>query len=292
MNIHRLSKLLLSVTLIVLLLSMALPAFAQAGSVAAVNTGKLNVRSGPSIIFAIITKLDYNTVVTLIGRADQGTWVQIRLANGTTGWVNSIHLRTYADLSLLPITYVTPATPPPAQTVPPPGGSPPGGSQTTYIVRAGDDLKSIAARYGTTWQILVAVNGIINPNLIYPGQRLIIAYSMPTVPSNPPPTSGGTTYVVQSGDTLQTIAARYGTTWQVIAAANNLSNPNQIQVGMRLTIPSTPSTPAQPRYYTVQRGDTLYRIALNYGVTVQAIMTANNLSSANLIYAGQRLLIP
>jgi LysM repeat protein len=268
---------------------MALPVFAQAGSVAAVNTGKLNVRSGPGIIFAIITKLDYNTVVTLIGRADQGTWVQIRLANGTTGWVNSIHLRTYADLSLLPITYVTPATPPPAQTVPPPGGSPPGGSQTTYIVRAGDDLKSIAARYGTTWQILAAVNGIINPNLIYPGQRLIIAYSMPTVPSNPPPTSGGTTYVVQSGDTLQTIAARYGTTWQAIAAANNLSNPNQIQAGMRLTIPSTP---AQPRYYTVQRGDTLYRIALNYGVTVQAIMTANNLSSANLIYAGQRLLIP
>lgn len=292
MNAHRLSKLLLALTLVALLFSFALPAFAQAGSVAAVNTGKLNVRSGPGIIFSIVTKLDYNTVVTLIGRADQGTWVQVRLANGTTGWVNSIHLRTYADLSLLPITYVTPATPPPAQTVPPPGGSSSGSTQTTYVVRAGDDLKSIAARYGTTWQILAAVNGIINPNVIYPGQRLIIAYSMPTVPSNPPPTSGGTIYVVQNGDTLQTIAARFGTTAQAIAAANNLPNVNYIQAGMRLTIPSAPSAPAQPRYYTVQSGDTLFRIALNYGVTVQAIMTANNLSSANLIYAGQRLLIP
>jgi LysM repeat protein len=221
-----------------LVVSLALPAFttfAQAGSLAAVNTGKLNVRTGPGIIFAIITKLDYNVNVTLIGRADQGTWVQVRLLNGTVGWVNSIHLRTYADLSLLPITYVTPNTPPPAQTVPPPnnGGTSQGGTQV-YIVRAGDSLKTIAARYGTTWQILAAVNGIINPNVIYPGQRLIIAYSLPTNP-NPPPAA---------------------------------------------------------RVYVVQSGDTLYRIALNYGVTVQAIMTANNLPNANVIYAGQRLVIP
>ena len=44
----------------------------------------------------------------------------------------------------------------------------------TYTVRSGDNLSSIAARYGTTYQALAAKNGISNPNLIYPGQVLKI----------------------------------------------------------------------------------------------------------------------
>jgi LysM repeat protein len=118
---------------------------------------------------------------------------------------------------------------------------------------------------------------------------LIIAYSVPStpVPSQPPPGSG--VHIVQAGETLQTIATRYRTTWQAIAAANALANPNQIFVGQRLIIPSTP---AQPRYYTVQRGDTLFSIATRYGVTIQALSAANNLANPNQIFVGQRLVIP
>jgi LysM repeat protein len=274
-----------------LVVSMIVPTvgvMAQAGSLAAVNTGRLNVRTGPGIEFKDITSIPYNTTVTLIGRASKGTWVQIQLASGQQGWVNSTLLRTYADLSLLPITYNSDQVPPPTTNVPPPNGNPGGGTTRIYVVRAGDDLKTIAARYGTTWQILAAVNNLPNANLIYPGQRLIIAYSAP-VPSQPVPvpypnTAG--THVVKQGETLKTIAALYNVTAEAIAAANGITNVNLIYTGQTLKIPQA------PRYYTVQAGDTLYSISVRYGVTIQAIVTANNLANINLVKTGQRLLIP
>lgn len=284
-----LSRLLSLLLLMAFFFSVAAPALtveAQTGSAAAVNTGKLNVRTGPGVIFAIITSIPYNTTVTLVGRASTGTWVQVRLESGTVGWVNSIHLRTYADYSLLPITYDTSIVVPP-QTVPPPGGGVPGGGPTVYTVRAGDTLKTIAARYGTTWQAIAAANSLVNANYIYTGQRLII----PTGGSNPSPQPQPNpgVYIVQAGDTLAVIAARYGTTVAAIVTANNLPNANNIYAGQRLVIPSAPPP---PRYYTVQAGDNLFRIALRYGVSVAAIQAANNIFNPNAIYAGQTLLIP
>jgi LysM repeat protein len=275
-------------SLLVLMLAVLLPsltAFAQAGSLAAVNTGRLNVRTGPGIIFAVVTSVPYNTEVILIGRAPESTWVQVQLSGGQQGWVNRIHLRSYADYGLLPITYNPGPTPPPPQTVPPPS-NPPGTS--TYVVRAGDTLQNIARRFGTTWQILAAVNGLANANSIFVGQRLTIAYTMPPAnpPSQPPPSSGGRVHIVQAGETLQRIAAFYGLTWQQLAGANNLSNANHIFAGQRLVIPNA------PRYYTVQAGDTLAIIGARYGVSAQAIAIANNLPNVNVIRVGQTLLIP
>ncbi len=285
----KLLRQLLSLTLLLAFFFMiAAPAFtveAQSGSAAAVNTGKLNVRTGPGVIFAIITSVPYNTTVTLVGRASTGTWVQVRLANGTIGWVNSIHLRSYADYSLLPITYDTSVVVPP-ETVPPPGNVP-GGGPGVYTVRAGDTLQIIAARYGTTWQAIAAANNLPNANYIYTGQRLVIPTGGTSPSPQPQPNPG--VYVVQAGDTLAVIAGRYGTTVAAIVSANNLPNANYIYTGQRLVIPSAP---AAPRYYTVQAGDNLFRIALRYGVSVAAIQAANNIFNPNAIYAGQTLLIP
>ncbi len=274
--------------LLVLVISMLAPTLsvmAQAGSLAAVNTGRLNVRSGPGIQFKDITSIPYNTEVVLIGRAPTGVWVQIQLANGQQGWVNSTLLRTYADYKLLPITY-TQTTPPPTTNVPPPS-APPGTS--VYIVRAGDDLKTIAARYGTTWQILAAINNLPNANVIYVGQRLIIGYSAPVpqqpAPQQPVPQQPGI-HIVQAGETLRTIGTRYGVASELIAAANGITNVNVIYAGQRLVIPRA------PRYYTVQAGDTLANIATRYGVTIQALVTANNITNINLVKVGQQLLIP
>jgi LysM repeat protein len=279
------SALKLWLILTVLLLTIALPAAqtaAQAGAVAWVNTGRLNVRSGPSLAFKDITSIPYNTEVTLLGRAQGTTWVQVSLPTGQQGWVNFLYLRSYATLSSLPITYNQPV--PPTNPGPMPGG------QQIYVVRAGDTLKSIAARYGTTWQVLAAVNSLPNANFIYVGQRLIIAYTVPSYPTTPStPGTGGVRYVVRQGDTLQSIATRYGTTWQAIAATNNLANPNAIYAGQTLVIP--PQTP-QPRYYTVRPGDTLYSIAVRYGTTPGIIAAANNIFNYNLVYAGQTLTIP
>jgi LysM repeat protein len=104
----------------------------------------------------------------------------------------------------------------------------------------------------------------------------------------------GQTYVVQRGETLWSIAARYGTTPQAIVSANGLSNANYIYAGQRLTIPSGggSGTVAVNGAYTVRPGDTLSSIAARHGTTVSAIVRANGLASANYIYAGQKLAVP
>jgi LysM repeat protein len=155
-----------------------------------------------------------------------------------------------------------------------------------YTVQRGDTLSRIAWRYGTTVQAIVQANGIVNPNLIFYGQRLWI-------PSSSGGWYGSTVYIVQRGDTLYAIARRYGTTYQRIAAANGLHYPYTIYVGQRLTIPGsgTPPPPSQ-RVYIVQRGDTLWAIAIRYGTTPWAIAAANGLTNLNYIYVGQRLVIP
>jgi LysM repeat protein len=101
-------------------------------------------------------------------------------------------------------------------------------------------------------------------------------------------------HVVGRGETLSSIAARYGTTVAAIVQANGLPNPNYIYAGQRLVIPGGSSGAASSggsgRYHTVGRGDTLYGIAIRYGTTVAAIMRANGLQSS-IIYVGQRLAI-
>jgi LysM repeat protein len=125
----------------------------------------------------------------------------------------------------------------------------------------------------------------------------------PTSPS----TSGGqqgqyVTHTVQRGETLSSIARQYGTTWQAIAQANNIANPSQIYAGQSLKVPTSGGTSggssggtAGCRYrHTVQRGEWLWQIAREYGVSPYAIMSANGLSlpTASTIYAGTVLCIP
>jgi len=98
-------------------------------------------------------------------------------------------------------------------------------------------------------------------------------------------------YTVQRGDTLYSIARRYGTTVQAIAQANGILNPAYIRVGQVLCIPGLATPPPPGGYYAVQRGDTLYSIARRFGTTYWAIAAANNLSNPNYIYPGQGLVI-
>jgi LysM repeat protein len=109
-----------------------------------------------------------------------------------------------------------------------------------------------------------------------------------------PALAQGQVHVVQQGETLSSIAARYGSTPQAIASANSLANANYIYAGQRLTIPTGGGSGAVAAggTYTVRAGDTLSSIAARQGTTVNAILQANGLANANYIYAGQRLIIP
>lgn len=96
----------------------------------------------------------------------------------------------------------------------------------TYTVKSGDTLSEIAQKYGTTYQEIAALNGLADPNKIYPGQVLKIKISGTST----------TTYTVKSGDTLSVIASKYGTTYQKLATLNGLADPNKIYVGQVLKI--------------------------------------------------------
>lgn len=140
----------------------------------------------------------------------------------------------------------------------------------------------------------------------------------------------GATYTVRSGDTLGTIAASYGLTWQVLAEANGLGAYSIIEVGQVLRVPgvqasnsapavtstaaaapaatttssnaavtvskapvtTAPITTATGPRYVVQPGDTLFAIALRRGVTLQALLTANGISETDILRIGQELVIP
>ncbi len=117
------------------------------------------------------------------------------------------------------------------------------------------------------------------------------------------PAYADTTYVVKSGDSLSKIAVQFGVSVQAIVAANGLADPNLIVVGQTLIIPApgtVPSAPApsQPAggftiqtTYKIQSGDTLYKISRHFGVSLAALMAANNLTST-IIFVGQTLNIP
>ena len=103
-------------------------------------------------------------------------------------------------------------------------------------------------------------------------------------------------YTVKRGDTLSKIAVRYGVIVEEIVALNNIQDPNLIYIGEVLQIttsdkPNTEVTSSTSTYYTVRRGDNLYRIARRYGTTIGSIVKLNNIPNPNLIYPGQRLLI-
>ncbi len=162
--------------------------------------------------------------------------------------------------------------------------TPTSGDGFYYTVLRGETLYSIARRFGVTVQAVVQANGLLNPNLIFAGQVLWI----PGVSGSP---TGSTVYIVKWGDTLYSIARRYGTTVYALMDANGLQG-TTIYAGQRLVIPGSGTSWPSQTVHVVQRGETLWAIARRYGTTPWVIAAANRLTNLNLIYVGQRLIIP
>jgi len=214
--------------------------------------------------------------------------------------------------------------------------------QIIYQVATGDTVGMIAARYGTTIQAIIIANGLNENALIFAGQQLIIPVNtIPTITNTPTATATGATatntpaptatlftgpviiYVLQPGDTVSTIAQRFGTTVRAIAQANNILNLQLVFAGQRLIIPSrgvvqpprptaTRTATARPAstatlrpaptatvrpvtggiVYRVQSGDNLYGIAVRFGVTVNALVQVNQIANPSRIFVGQLITIP
>lgn len=171
----------------------------------------------------------------------------------------------------------------------------------TYTVKAGDTLSAIASRYSTSSSTLASLNSLSNPNLIYVGQVLKVSSNASTSSSTSSSANSTVTtaasYTVKSGDTLSAIAAKYGTTYQALASANSISNPNDIYVGQVIKVSATATAASSQAVssinsngsYTVKSGDTLYGIALANGLNWQTLAKQNGISDPNVIFVGQKL---
>lgn len=169
-----------------------------------------------------------------------------------------------------------PGTPSPE---PSPGPTPnPEPGTITYTVQPGDSLWLIAQKYHTTVDAIKRLNGL-SSDLLNIGQVLQIPASQ---------ASGYVEYIVRAGDTLWTLARRYGTTVEAIVALNGLSS-DMLTIGQVLKIPDTLSSGY--REYTVQPGDSLWQIARRYGTTVAVLMSLNGLTS-DALSVGQVLRLP
>lgn len=154
--------------------------------------------------------------------------------------------------------------------------------ESTYTVKKGDSLYSIANKYNTTVDELKRINNLTS-NILSIGQILKLPSDKASNIENEENTIS---YTVQKGDSLYSIARKYDTTIDRIKDINNLTT-NLLSIGQVLLIPTDTNLETT---YTVQKGDSLYSIAKKYNTTVDRLKQLNNLSS-NLLSIGQILIV-
>ncbi len=145
-------------------------------------------------------------------------------------------------------------------------------AEQVHRVSPNETLSGIASHYGVSVDSLIGNNQyIVNPNLIFPDQVLII------------PDQNRQFYMVRPGDTLSEISQRFGVPISILVNVNNLANADRIYVGQVLLV---------PKMYTVEAEDNLEGIALKLGVDVADLLIENNLSITSPIQVEQSLVIP
>jgi LysM repeat protein len=212
-----------------------------------------------------ITALLATTLLTLSVATPAAAGDELVVRRGDTLWDLALrHGVTVADLvawnrianpSVIHVGQRIVLQPPAPMATAPAPPPPPPSTPLVHVARAGDTLWDIAIRYGTTVDALAAANDLANPSFIRVGQAIAIPQSAsstppstPAVPASAPsaPTSA-VVHVVQRGETLWAISARYGVSIASIVQANSLANASFIRTGQSLTIPSaTPASAAGP----------------------------------------------
>lgn len=152
-------------------------------------------------------------------------------------------------------------------------------STDTYKVVKGDTLYGIAKKLDTSIAELKKINNL-SDNLLSVGQIL-------KIPTKVVDLGDTDIYEVEKGDTLYSIANKYGISLNELKAINNLDTDN-LSIGQILKVPSGLSL---VNTYVVSKGDTLYNIAKKFDTNIDKIKEVNNLSN-NLLSIGQKIIIP
>jgi membrane-bound lytic murein transglycosylase D len=175
-----------------------------------------------------------------------------------------------------------------------------------HQVGKGESLAFIARHYGVSSIAIANANRLGKSATLHQGQELVIPAVAPAFKDGDVSRANAVAYRVRKGDTLSRIAKHYRTTPSAIASASGIGVHSSLRVGQRLVIPAKGSSTRAARsaqraapapaaasavVHTVRRGETLYRIADQYRVTVDQICTLNRLSPDGVIYPGLRLKI-
>lgn len=178
---------------------------------------------------------------------------------------------------------------------------------TIVNVRPGDTLSKLSKKYGASVAEIAIYNGILNPNKIKPGPLHIPDNKESILAQYGRDGAARITgkHIIDNGETLSGIAAKYGTTVDALKKANpQIKNANNIYAGGVLDVPvntganpgkqqkSQSSSTSAPTNYTVQRGDTLSGIAQRFGVSVSELAKANGITNPDHLNAGRSLGVP
>ena len=182
------------------------------------------------------------------------------------------------------------------------------------VVKQGETLSDIAARYGVSVDRLLQLNGIKDPKSLQIGTKL-------TVPGAPSSSSQGSSgqgsssqagggrgnYTVKSGETISEIADRYGISTNRLLELNGIRDPKGLQAGSRINVPTAgpakaskpasaggSSSPASrgPANYTVKSGETISEIADRYDISTNRLLEHNGIRDPKGLQAGSRITVP
>lgn len=158
------------------------------------------------------------------------------------------------------------------------GGSRSTGSGTSYIVKRGDNLSSIASRHRTSVRTLMKINNL-DSDVVLVGQRLVL-------PGRGRVIAKPYFHEVERGENLTLIAQKYGTSVSHLRRLNDIRRNSILYVGQKLKISN------KTVVHVVRRGETLGSIAQRYRVSLRELIAANDIRNKRLIVAGQSLIIP